>query len=306
MLALRMKRAVHLLAACAGPALLAAAAPVAGPGPDGPCAVAAAGGDRLVVLCERGRRVQVIDAARGPVVRSIPLPAPPGGLAVRGATAYVSAAEPAGRVLAVDLDSGGVRGLVPAGHMPGALALAPDGRTLCVANRFENRVRIVDLASGAQRLVDVVREPVAMAVSPDGGRLFVANLLPEVRPFLDDEFPEMAAEVSVIDLPAGRVTVSVELPNGSQGLRGLAVSPDGRHVAVAHVLSRYTVPAWRIENGAMNRNAVSLLDAAAGRWTATVILDDPDRGASNPWAVAFRSEERRVGKECRSRWAQYH
>src|SRR5690348_13507394 len=25
-----------------------------------------------------------------------------------------------------------------------------------------------------------------------------------------------------------------------------------------------------------------------------------------PWAVALRSEERRVGKECRSRWSPYH
>lgn len=294
MLALRMKRAVHLLAACAGPALLAAAAPAPGPHPDGPCAVAAADGGRLVVACERSRRVQVIDAARGTVVRSVALPAPPGGLAVRGATAYVSAAEPAGRVLAVDLDSGAVREGVAAGHMPGAMAVSPDGSTLCVANRFENRVRIVDLASGAQRLVDVVREPVALAVSPDGARLFVANHLPEVRPFLDDEFPEIAAEVSVVDLRAGRVTASVELPNGSQGLRGLAVSPDGRHVAVTHVLSLYTVPAWRIDRGAMNRNAVSLLDAAAGRWAATVILDDPDRGAANPWAVAFDGDGRRL------------
>lgn len=289
-----MRRALHLLAVCTGPVLAAFAAPPPGPGPEGPGAVAAAGGGRLVVLCERGRRLQILDAAGGTVVRSVPLPVAPGGLAVGGTTAYVSAAEPAGRILAVDVDSGAVRDLAPAGHMPGALALAPDGRTLCVANRFENRVRIVDLASGRQRLVEVVREPVALAVSPDGARLFVANHLPEVRPFLDDEFPDIAAEVSIVDLRAGRVMASVELPNGSQGLRGLAVSPDGRHVAVTHVLSRYTVPAWRIDNGAMNRNAVSLLDAAAGRWTATLILDDPGRGAANPWAVAFDRAGRRL------------
>ena len=27
---------------------------------------------------------------------------------------------------------------------------------------------------------------------------------------------------------------------------------------------------------------------------------------ANPWTVADRSEERRVGKECRSRWSPYH
>src|SRR3712207_3502228 len=29
-------------------------------------------------------------------------------------------------------------------------------------------------------------------------------------------------------------------------------------------------------------------------------------GGQNPWGIPFRSEERRVGKECRSRWSPYH
>ena len=29
------------------------------------------------------------------------------------------------------------------------------------------------------------------------------------------------------------------LSNGTQGVRGMAISPDGRYLAVAHVLSRY-------------------------------------------------------------------
>jgi cytochrome c peroxidase len=98
----------------------------------------------------------------------------------------------------------------------------------------------------------------------------------------------------VIDLRAGRVTASIELPNGSQSLRGIAISPDGRHVAVAHLVSRYTVPTWRIEHGAMNRNAVSLIDAVAGVWKQTVILDDRERGAANPWAVGFSDDGRRL------------
>lgn len=287
-----MRHAIHLLAVFLGVA--GVAGPARTQGPDGPCALAQTAGERIVVLCANGRRLLGADAARGMVVRAIPLPAEPGGLAVRGAAAYVSTAVPAGRLLRVDLDTGAVRTIAEAGHMPGALALTPDGRTLCVANRFENLVRLVDPATGAQRSVRVVREPVAMAVSPDGARLFVANLLPEVRPFLDDEHPEMAAEVSVIDLREARVTASIELPNGSQSLRGIAVSPDGRHVAVTHLVSRYMIPAWRIENGAMNRNAVSLLDASTCTWRATVILDEPGRGAANPWAVAFGGDGRRL------------
>jgi DNA-binding beta-propeller fold protein YncE/cytochrome c peroxidase len=257
-------------------------------------AVAATEDGGMLVLGALNGQALIVDPASGTIVRSISLPVEPGGVALHGKTAYVSASVPAGRVLAVDLESGAVRTLCEAGHLPGALALTPDGRTLCIANRFENRVRLVDLDSGRQRLVDVVREPVALAVSPDGAQLFVANLIPEVRPFLDDEHPEMAAEVSVIDLHEGKVTVSVELPNGSQSLRGIAVSPDGRHVVVTHVLSRYTIPTWSIEHGAMNRNAVSLIDVAAGVWRATVILDEPGRGAANPWGVVFSGDGQRL------------
>ena len=33
---------------------------------------------------------------------------------------------------------------------------------------------------------------------------------------------------------------------------------------------------------------------------------DPQSGVRQPLAVLLRSEERRVGKECRSRWSPYH
>ena len=35
------------------------------------------------------------------------------------------------------------------------------------------------------------------------------------------------------------------------------------------------------------------------------VYGDPHLGHARP-AITFRSEERRVGKECRSRWSPYH
>src|SRR2546427_5983153 len=40
------------------------------------------------------------------------------------------------------------------------------------------------------------------------------------------------------------------------------------------------------------------------RDAGALLVDDPGGGQSP--AVAARSEERRVGKECRSRWSPYH
>src|SRR2546429_316819 len=47
--------------------------------------------------------------------------------------------------------------------------------------------------------------------------------------------------------------------------------------------------------------ARQLLEADAQRWI--ILCSGYDLG---PYPTAWRSEERRVGKECRSRWAPYH
>lgn len=251
-------------------------------------------GSRLVVLGSVGRRVIILDRATLKQNQTIPLPAAPSGLTVRGAAAYITTGEPAGRILEVDLNSGTLRRQLRAGHTPMAPVLSPDGRFLYVANRFDHNVGLIDLETGQMRTVRVIREPVALALSPDGRRLFVANHLPEVRPFLDDDNPFIGAEISVIETATARLSGNLELPNGSQGVRGIAISPDGRWVAATHVLSQYTRPTWDIAQGAMNRNALSLVDATTLERVATVPLDDPDRGAANPWSIAFASDGRQL------------
>lgn len=251
-------------------------------------------GQRLLVAGSVGCRALLVDVASRHTERTFPLPAPVSGLAVRGNTAYFTTLEPAGRVIVVDLSTGAIQKEFRVGHTPMAPTLDPDGRTLYVANRFDDAVRRLDLATGSQQTVAVVREPVALALTADGKRLFVANHLPCIRPFLDDENPFIAAEVSVIDTEQFRLIHNVELPNGSQGLRGMSLAPDGRHVVVTHVVSQYTIPTMRVANGAMNRNALTLVDAERMQWLATVLLDDPDRGAANPWAVAFAGDGERL------------
>ena len=252
-----------------------------------PIAVEALDSGRIAVLGSTGRRLLILDGEDGKLQKDILLPAEGSGLAVRGVIAYVTTNEPAGRLLAIGWQSGITTRQWRVGHMPLAPVLSADGKTLFLANRFENRVRSIDLANGTQRTVEVVREPVALALDAAGERLYVANHLPHVRPFLDDENPEIVAEVSVIRVKRMEVEKSIELPNGSQGLRGITLSPDGRYVAVTHVMSNYTVPTIAIEGGAINRNALSLIETASLERIATVILDDPQAGAANPWSVRF-------------------
>jgi len=86
--------------------------------------------------------------------------------------------------------------------------------------------------------------------------------------------------------------VDIILPNGSTGLHGLIVSPDGRFVFVSHILGRYTVPTTQLERGWINTNAISIIDAGRKRLIETVLLDDVDSGAANPWGLACTSDSK--------------
>ena len=67
---------------------------------------------------------------------------------------------------------------------------------------------------------------------------------------------------------------------------------DGRDIVLGR---RYALDAWDLD-----------VDAALGRLRAPVLLLHGDRDADAPIETLTRSEERRVGKECRSRWSPYH
>jgi mono/diheme cytochrome c family protein len=78
---------------------------------------------------------------------------------------------------------------------------------------------------------------------------------------------------------------NIQLPNGSTGLRGICVSPDGRYAYVTHILGRYQLPTTQLERGWMNTNALSIINVAKRELLNTVLLDDIDLGAANPWGV---------------------
>jgi len=230
------------------------------------------------------RQVVAFDVGAAKVARTVPLPGRPSGLAISpdGSFLYVTVAEPAGRVCAVDVEAGKVTWEVPVGHTPTGAVVHPDGKTLYVCNRFTNDVSVVELPSRKHvAKIRVVREPVAAAMTPDGKWLLVANHLP-VGPSDGDE---VAAVVSIIEVAAKTKVADIRLPNGSTGLRGICVSPDGRHAYVTHVLARYQLPTTQLERGWMNTNALSLIDTAARSLINTVLLDDVDYGAANPWGV---------------------
>ncbi len=102
----------------------------------------------------------------------------------------------------------------------------------------------------------------------------------------------MAATVSIIDVAQRKVLKELRLPNGSINLRQLCVSPDGRYACVAQTVGRFQVPVTHLARGWVNTSALTLIDLASLEVLNTVLLDEPDRGAANPWAVAWSGDGR--------------
>ena len=248
-------------------------------------------GERMYIAETTAGRVAVFRLAEGGVVKSIELPAPPGGMALAAdeARLYVAGATPEGRVYVVDPRRGRVVQTLPAGHTPGALVLSRDGKTLYVCNRFDHDVSVIDLASGREvQHIAAVREPVAAVLAPKSDLLFVANLLPAGPA----DATSSAAVVSVMDTRLGRAVGEVALPNGSHSVLGIAASPDGAYVYAVHILARYQLPTTQLERGWMNTGALSVIRVADRTRVNTVLLDDVDLGAANPWGVTCTADGR--------------
>ena len=151
-----------------------------------------------------------------------------------------------------------------------------DGNKIYVCNRYKGTVSEVDAESGnLLREVKVLREPCAAVLSTDGRFLYVNNALPSQRADVD----YVAADVSVIECESMQKIKDIELSNGSNSLRGIAASPDGKYIFVSHNLGRFQVPTSQLQQGWMNTNAVSIIDAEQQALIGSVSLDEPDRGA---------------------------
>lgn len=254
-------------------------------------------GGRAWVAEEGTEQVTVLDLGRMQVGEKFATEGTPGGLALSadGAHLFVTLATPTGGVQEIELATGKTSRFLATGHMPGAIAAHPGGATLYVAERFTDTVAVLDLASGETRTrIPVAREPIALALTPDGAVLVVAHHLP--RGAANGAYT--GAEVTVIDTATDAVLASIALPNGSTGLRGLGLSPDGKHAYVTHILARYGLPTTQLDRGWVNTNAFSVIDLERRAWVATVLLDDLDRGAANPWGIECSSDGARLVVAC--------
>jgi YVTN family beta-propeller protein len=256
-------------------------------------AVASPDGRSLYLACTTGARIDVLDTATSAVTRTIRTPGPATGLALSADAKrlYVTCAAPQSRVAVIDPAAGRLLSSIATGHTSHSPALSPDGKLLYVPNRHNDDVSVIDLARGIETVrLKAQREPESAAPTADGRFLFVANGLPAGRADVDS----VASEISVIDLTARKQVRAIRLPSGSTGLHDLRISPDGKLACVAHLVGRYQLPTTQVERGWMETNAISLIDVATQELAGTALLDEVDRGAANPWAVAWTANSARL------------
>ena len=220
---------------------------------------------------------------------SIPMPEPPLGLALSAddKQLYVTCAAPESKVCIVNTAKSKNIETIPVGHTAMAPVLGPKGKTLYACNRFNNSISAIDLVSRKEkRQVPVQREPVAADITKDGKFLLVANHLPAGRADVEN----VAAEVSVIDVATDKVIKELKLPNGSGSLNDIRVSPDGKFAVVTHIVSGFNWSANQVNFGWMNANALTIIDLTKMKVHYTLLLDEPQRGAANPWGVAWSAD----------------
>lgn len=237
-----------------------------------------------ILLSNKGTSELRMINPEGTTLKSWSLPEPATGVVTIQNRAYVTSSYATGSLSCFEID-GEQKTLfsTPTGMGACSPVVSADSKVIYICNRYKATISEVDATTGeVLREVDVLREPCAATLSADGKKLYVNNFLPMQRADVD----YVSAAVSVIDCNTFKKINDITLCNGSNALRGIATSPDGKYIFVSHNLGRYQVPTSQLQQGWMNTNAVSVIDAQNDKFIGSMSLDEPDRGAGGVWDIA--------------------
>ena len=214
-----------------------------------------------LLMTQKGtRHLDIFSADGKSLLHSFPFDEIPTGLLPDGDKVYVTTFEKTGRLQVLSLESGRVEAAIPTGSGACHPMFGPDKKHIYVCNQFDNSVVEIDpVMRKVVRSVKVLREPKSAVFSKDGKYMFVTNFLPAQRADVD----VVAACVSVIEMEGFTKVKDIQLANGSNALRGMCITPDGKYIYVSHNLGRFTVPTSQLQQGWMNTSAFSVIDHPA-------------------------------------------
>ena len=241
-----------------------------------------------ILITEKGRnRISIFSPDGKTLLRTIPVDESPTGILLDADKAYVTTNAATGHLQIISLETGKQETAIATGSGACYPIFGPDKKHIYVCNQFQNTVSEVDPAiHQVIRSVKVLREPKSALFSKDGEYLFVTNFLPAQRADVD----YVAACVSVIRMSDFTKVKDIQLANGSNALRGICMTPDGKYIYISHNLGRFTVPTSQLQQGWMNTSAFSIIDVAKQEFIGAVVVDDPERGAAGIWSIVCNDE----------------
>lgn len=240
------------------------------------------------LITEKGRnRISIFSPDGKTLLRTILVDESPTGILLDADKAYVTTNAATGHLQIISLETGKQETAIATGSGACYPIFGPDKKHIYVCNQFQNTVSEVDPAiHQVIRSVKVLREPKSALFSKDGEYLFVTNFLPAQRADVD----YVAACVSVIRMSDFTKVKDIQLANGSNALRGICMTPDGKYIYISHNLGRFTVPTSQLQQGWMNTSAFSIIDVAKQEFIGAVVVDEPERGAAGIWSIVCNDE----------------
>ena len=241
-----------------------------------------------ILLTQKGtKQIDLFSDDGSKLLRSYPVNDTPTGICTNGNKAFITTFETQGLLLILNLTSGNVEAKIPVGSGACHPVLSHDKQKIYVCNQFANTISEVDIKKRAViRTTKVLREPKTAVLNNAGNQLFVANFLPAQRADIDT----VAACVSVIDTKNFTKIKDIQLTNGSNALRDMCITPDGKYIYVTHNLGRFTVPTSQLQQGWMNTSAFSIIDVEKQAFLGTALVDEPERGAAGVWGIRCNQE----------------
>jgi len=244
---------------------------------------------KLVIIATTDKKLLILDEKSEKVTSTIKLPRNPSGIAISkdGKTYYVTGGGYWGTVWIIDSKTKKIKQTIKTNHTPLSPVLSADEKRLYICERFNNTVAIIDLKKYKKiATIPAVREPHSLIIDKKEKYIFAINLLSHSQA----NKAYNASFVTVIDIKKKKQVKNIKLSNGINTLREICQSPDEKYAYLTCVIGRYQVPTTQLERGWIYTNGITILNIDKQSVIATVLLDDVDLGASNPWGISCNKD----------------
>ncbi len=236
----------------------------------------------LLVLEATAQRIDLLKISDGSLKRGQVFPGKPTGMCVQeNGSIYITSDQDNGRVHVVDNQLNEFDSFKSGPGARSPVCIKSKG-LLSVCHTWLDEVGIYKLPKGELlKTIPLLKQPFNSVLSVDEKFLFVANFTTHQRADMDT----VSSAVSVINTETLEVEKHILLANGSNALRGMTLSSDGKYVLVSHNLGRFQVPTTQLEQGWMNTSALSIIRVEDQIYQGTVLLDEIEHGAAGSWGI---------------------